>query len=502
MKYAFIDNFGTVLTDAIDTSQTTLPIDGDSAATIGQAMYYQNADALSLTISKQAAGLQEAEREIVLVTSVTSPDGGETYEVTVERGEEPLEFDSGTAVEARLTSAVIQNMVQGLEGGTSFGTTGAVSLGPAYTSGSSNFPESSASANGAVVIGADAYAIGDGAVVIGAGLNASIGGSAPEEVSGAGANGTGAVALGVGALAISDLSIAIGEGSQTNGLRAVALGGATAGGDGSLAAGEGSSSAGDASVALAGGNASADQSFSVGEGSNSGGQRTLTFFGGQAYADDAVAFGAGAFAGNPFTFAFGGECYAESTIAVGFGSTASGTYAVAIGSDSGATELYSVALGKNAASSVVGGMQTNALSYVPSAYDQTGEASTPPPTATRQAAMQVAIATEILDLTDDTAFVEFELPENTVLLPDEIDIVVVSVDGEGGSPTVQVGPDDTSPAAYLADSAVTKTAVGGRDTFSPLVTDGITSIRASVVTAGTGTTYSAKVIVRGYVIEV
>lgn len=113
-----------------------------------------------------------------------------------------------------------------------------------------------------------------------------------------------------------------------------------------------------------------------------------------------------------------------------------------------------------------------------------------------------ALLTAALDLTVAGAAVTLSLPANVVTLPDAFDVVIVESDTPGGTPEIQIGPDDVTPAAYLAATPVTKTAVGGRETHTPLVTDGITALRVSVVTAGTGTAYKVKVVARGYVMEI
>ena len=88
-----------------------------------------------------------------------------------------------------------------------------------------------------------------------------------------------------------------------------------------------------------------------------------------------------------------------------------------------------------------------------------------------------------------------------MMFVDAFDVVIVEASGATGAPEIQIGPDDADPADYLAATVITKTAMGGRETFEPLTSDGVTTLRVSVVTAGTGT-LSAKVVVRGYVMEI
>lgn len=203
---------------------------------------------------------------------------------------------------------------------------------------------------------------------------------------------------------------------------------------------------------------------------------------------------------------------ADFSVAIGSSATASADNAVVVGNHAYArpNAENSVAIGVGARASVKGGFRLNAIPYLSADPDSDEidavnagflDAVATQDAISRRVSQQVVIETDPLDLTDDTAAVTLDLPAGTMLFLDSIDVVVVGSDTPGGSPEITVGPDDVTPAAYLAATAVGKTAVGGRETHDPLVLDGVTNLRVAVETAGTGTTYQAKVVFRGYVME-
>lgn len=116
-------------------------------------------------------------------------------------------------------------------------------------------------------------------------------------------------------------------------------------------------------------------------------------------------------------------------------------------------------------------------------------------------AREVALLTDPLDLKTAGDAVTLNAPDGHRLFLSAIDLVITGSDTPGGSPEVQAGPDDVTPGAYLAASAVTGTAVADRDGYSPLVLDGVTAVRVSVATAGTGTLFQARALLRGYLLE-
>ncbi|MFI8748838.1 hypothetical protein ACIGG6_02365 [Vreelandella lionensis] len=507
MRFGFINNFAAQIAAPLTDAATEVEL-STGADVIATAL--ESTDVIALTLFAVDSQGNETKREVVYATAATPPM------VTIERAKEGATasaFTAGDEVEARLTAAQLNNMPQGIVVESSF--PGALALGSAYEDGGQSYVGPLASAAGAVAVGTNSEAAGILSVAIG--LNSR-------------AYGLKSVAL-MGGLASGEESQAFGDGSNSQGIQSFALNGGIAIGDGSYAIGDGSQSDGDQSLAILGGYASGLRAMAYGQNAVAGGTDSLALHGSSngarsiaigidssVSADEGVALGKGAqvnaeggtavgrnaVVSSPKSTAYGDGASAQppGVTALGNGATGLSPEALALGLDAKGLAPYSVAVGRDAEASLVGGLAINAVSYLPAAYRQTGEFAGPPPTATRQAAMQVVIGTVALDLTDGAALATVELPSNAILLPDAFDVVVVESDTPGGAPEIQIGPDDVTPAAYLAATPVTKTAVGGRETHTPLVTDGITALRVAVVTAGTGTAYKIKVVVRGYVMEV
>jgi len=538
MRFGFINNFAAQIAAPLTDTATEVELStgADVIATL-----LGNADAVALTLFATDSQGNEAKREVVYATAATPPM------VTIARAKEgstAAAFTAGDGAEARLTAGMLEAFLQGVGGLTPASASGAVALGAAHEQNGEAFAAAQAVEVGAQAFGAGASATGSAAVALAGGVYAALsGGGALVLVAGAASNAPGAVAIGAGSQANSPLGVAIGDGSESGGVRSLALAGGGAFGTGTTAIGQGSVSYDDGTLALAGGSAYGQSTAAIGDGSASYGQSSLAVFGyasgigalalgygsqadgdsaiallGSASIDESIAIGPGSSASAEGSIAIGrnttvgsqkstalsdgAQAQPPAATALGAGATVLSPEAIALGIEANAQPPYSVAIGRSATTNIVGGLALNALSYVPAVYNQTGEFAGPPPTATRQAAMQVVVATTALDLTDGTAFASVALPANVVLLPDAFDVVVVESDTPGGAPEIQIGPDDVTPAAYLAATPVTKTAVGGRETHTPLVTDGITALRVAVVTAGTGTAYKIKVVVRGYVMEV
>jgi hypothetical protein len=540
MRFGFINNFAAQIAAPLTDTATEVELStgADVIATL-----LESADVVALTLFTTDSQGNETQNEVVYAAAATPPM------VTIERAKEdttPAAFTAGDGVEARLTAAQLNNVLQGVAGFVPLGYSGAVALGSAYEYEDQSFLAAQALAMGALALGSGTYATADSAVAIGSKMFAALSwDSEPVSVEAAQANGVGSVAIGPGAEASASLSVAVGDGSRAYGVRSLALADATASGSSSCAIGLNSEAQGEQSLALNGGYASGLRAFAVGSDANAGGEDTLAFYG-SSYSDRAIVLGVQASVNAPEGIAIGvgASSNAPESISVGKGASANGEGVTVVGRNAeasspkssafgdgasaqppGVTSLgagaegwspevvslgmearalapYSVAIGSAAEANLPGGLAVNAVSYLPAAYRQAGEFAGPPPTATRQAAMQVIIGTVALDLTDGAAVATVELPSDAILLPDAFDVVVVESDTPGGAPEIQIGPDDATPAAYLASTLVTKTAVGSRETHTPLVTDGITALRVAVVTAGTGTAYKIKVVVRGYVMEV
>lgn len=115
---------------------------------------------------------------------------------------------------------------------------------------------------------------------------------------------------------------------------------------------------------------------------------------------------------------------------------------------------------------------------------------------------EIAILSDPIDLTTAGAAVTVNMPAGHRIFLSAIDVVIAGSDTPGGTPSVEAGPDGVTPAAYLANSPVVGALVGDRDVFTPAVTSGVTAVRVAVATAGTGTTFQARAMLRGYLLEI
>ncbi|MBE0403060.1 hypothetical protein [Halomonas citrativorans] len=302
-------------------------------------------------------------------------------------------------------------------------------------------------------------------------------------------------------------TVRLGEGAIASGASAISIGAS------SLAQAPGSVAIGSDSVTRRGANEwgladFGEYSTAVGAFTSAGGMYA-TAVGAFTSAEGVYAFAAGAASANAdYTVAIGrrSNTNADYTVAIGYETSANSMGATALGNYAEAKVAGSVAIGVNAVARVRGGLRLTAVPYLPK--DSTGaprfvaEDYPQQPDVAYRTASPIVIQCDALDLTDEAAVASLKLPSNTLFLPDAFDVVIVDADGANGAPEIQIGPDDASPADYLPVTPLTTTVLGGRETFAPLVMDGITALHVSVVTAGTGWAYKAKVVVRGYVMEI
>lgn len=483
MRYAFINNFEQILAQAVSDSDsdTSITLDGggEQISDASEDLVYV------LTLFKVDSNGNETAREILHVTAASG------NALTVKRAQEGTAAQAwavGDGVSQRLTAGGLNQMLAST-GQTNNGA-GLVALGF----------ESVAAAPGAVSMG-EAYggliapqAVADATVAIGPGSIAT----APRAMALAGGEAHGQRSFAAaGSVSNAADALSFGVGGQSLGARSLSFFG-RASDDDAIALGADTFVNGAGSVGVGvGASTSGERTISAGPYSSAGPMADGNVYGGIALGADADAQTGGVSIGDsslveaPFGISLGpaGHCEAPEATAVGYGASVTGSAA------------YSIALGRAARAGIPGGLQIQAISYLPAAYDDAGSFAGPPPSATRRASQQVVVATDTLDLTDDAAAVTLGLPANSILLINAIDVVIVGSDGAGGSPEITIGPDDVTPAAYLASTPVGKTTMGGRESHTPLVVDGVTSLRVTTSAAGTGTTYQAKVIFRGYVME-
>ncbi|SFB80911.1 Head domain of trimeric autotransporter adhesin [Marinospirillum celere] len=183
---------------------------------------------------------------------------------------------------------------------------------------------------------------------------------------------------------------------------------------------------------------------------------------------------------------------------------------IALGYNAKTEAPGAISLGQGIAS-INGGLRSTAISYLPSDVSRPiyrkdfepvaqGEIESLPELACG-AAMQSVFSTAEIDLTNETATADLELPENTILLIDSLDWITTVSDTPDGAPEIQIGTDETEDNTLLAATPVTATDLHARQTFSPAHSNGVTSVRVAVAVAATGT-LKGKLVVRGYVMEV
>lgn len=216
-----------------------------------------------------------------------------------------------------------------------------------------------------------------------------------------------------------------------------------------------------------------------------------------------VAIGHQATCGSEQSIAIGGSAVAQAPGAavIGFNAKSNSPAAVALGTGATANPPASMALGAGSLCGVLGGVHMHGLPYLSASYQHTPELQSYAPDSTRQASMQVVIATTEIDLASGSSNAALQLPPNTIFLIDSLDWITTASDTPGGTPQIQVGTDETDNATLLAASEITATGLHQRQTFEPLHSNGVTSVYVSVATAGTGT-LTGKLVVRGYVMEV
>lgn len=313
----------------------------------------------------------------------------------------------------------------------------------------------------------------------------------PEQISLGSSPDSRKIAIGTGS-AGGNQPINIGFDLTNTADRGILIGrGTTATGGQSIAIGDIVSASGAASISI-GRNTQSVGAHAVAMGDNS-----------TAFEDEAVALGFNAVAGSEQAVALGSEskAYAPRTAALGFNAQCSSPAAVAVGASATANPPASVALGAGAVCDVLGGFSFHGLPYLPSEYQHTSELQSYAPDSTRQASMQVVIATTEIDLASGSSNAALQLPPNTIFLIDSLDWITTASSSPGGAPQIQVGTDDINNNNLLAATEITATGLHERQTFDPLHSNGVASVYVSVATAGTGT-LTGKLVVRGYVMEV
>lgn len=515
MRLGLINNLSTELAADVTSTDTTLDI-ADQQLAIDLISILQDVEAVVITVFTANDRGEELTSEIMHVVASSPPT------LTVARGQEnttPLDFPVGAKIEARLTAGVLTTIIvpsgdssgdQAIAIGDGSEASGPYSLAAGYKALALQDPADSTPPSGSTAIGLLATAEGDGALAIG-GSNAFVSESGRTERG-----------YSKGAYAKSYMAIAIGAGSQAEGNSSVAINTYSyATGYGSIAISEAAEATAGQTIALGPyAKSTASDAITIGAYSETTGSTGVTL------GVNASNGGEGAVCLGPYTATNTGTIYSvaigesalvdsgSNNVAIGERAAVGGVYATAVGGNSWAPGEGSIALGAGAYAAVPSGCRITGIQYLPklvetdaslrpgSYYNPTSNAFNHVADAALRTSGQITLATDALDLTVVGSTYTLSLPVGTMMFIDALDIIVVGADGAGGASEIQVGADASTPANYLAATPITSITVGGREVHESLTTGGVTSLRAEVVTAGTGTDYKAKVVARGYVMEI
>ena len=113
----------------------------------------------------------------------------------------------------------------------------------------------------------------------------------------------------------------------------------------------------------------------------------------------------------------------------------------------------------------------------------------------------IILRSEPLDLTDDTASVTIAAPDGYILCADALEVVVTDADDASGTPEIVAGYGGAEADAYLPATAITVADWYARQSISMVVAEAAGQVVIGVATAGAGTTYTARILVRGFLLE-
>jgi hypothetical protein len=203
---------------------------------------------------------------------------------------------------------------------------------------------------------------------------------------------------------------------------------------------------------------------------------------------------------------------AADTIAIGHTASASVDSAIAIGKNAQASNIKNIALGRSvfatgADNSI--GIGFDILNPIARSHVTTG-ASLVQKSASKSgseliyyAAQENVIFSDNMNLTVAAAddIIIWTIPTGSTFFPDEFGVVVTQSDTVTVQPQVSFGISGNT-TSLLGATATTKTAVGGRDIFTPLSKDGLTSsIRASLKVSATATALRGRFYIKGMLVE-
>ncbi|WP_301585020.1 hypothetical protein [Halomonas alkaliantarctica] len=452
-QFPLVNNYSTRLAADLNASHFNVFVEDQP---VGVRERISQGHRVRLTLFKTDNNGKEVQREIVSVWSASEtfdPDFDAGYRLAVDRaqeGTEAMDFAEGDGVEARLTAGSLSLL--GENNGIAIGN---VSGGPG-----GNY--------GFVAIGHDVGRPAARAVSVGSSTRAS---GDDDLAVGAEANTTDREGLPPGYITMPPNCTALGRQSFAGTRAAVAVGtNATAEGVLSTAVGNLAVAKERFSQVLGG------HSFAFAEGGTVLGSCSV------ALAENSVAMGSGAVS----TLMFGRKSTAIPYLShEGYPTPDPLIKGYVMANDLTYREVIEAAIVR--ATPFPGSIQVP--QELSAALDTVGQISE-----------QVVLGSNLIDLTDVNSTAAITLPDRAMLFVDAIDVVIMEASGAGGSPVIQLSPYPGTPNTYLSNATITKLSVGGRETFTPDNEDGTQMLFISVASAGTGT-LKAKVVVRGYVME-
>lgn len=215
--------------------------------------------------------------------------------------------------------------------------------------------------------------------------------------------------------------------------------------------------------------------------------------------------------------AVGYNAYApESSVAVGNFAGDWQSYSVTVGSNSNVYAISGIALGSSAVAGVNGDATKERITAIGSDIDnrvsrthalggmsiarraQTGWSSA---TEWAYSSQETCVFSEEIDLkTVANDVLSITMPTGSTFFPDETGLIITTASGATGGPQVSFGITGNT-TSVVAQTATSKTTVGGRTKFTPISGDAVSSITASVKAAATGTTLKGRFYVKGILVE-
>ena len=211
---------------------------------------------------------------------------------------------------------------------------------------------------------------------------------------------------------------------------------------------------------------------------------------------NSIALGASSVSSGSSSVTFGSSSTSsgDQSVCVGVSSTASGTYSLAAGFGSIVTGAQSIGIGVASGNTkdntnVISGVSLvkNITPLLSGILELTGS--------------EGYIFSVPIDLKVVTDYVvTLTMPTGTSFYPTELGVIVSSANTVTVQPNVSFGITGNS-TSLLASTPTTKSAVKGKDVFTPISGDGVTSLTTSVKVGATATTLTGRFYFKGILVE-